>query len=245
MSDAADAYLAHGYFGVRGMSSRIAAEVAVAIMRAQAAAGIGGGVFEIGAFEGRFLIGLALAWRPGERAVGVDTFHWPGPQVKDALLGNLARHGLNSDRVDVIGADSATLEAAEIRARLNGSARIAHVDGDHTHKALSADLALTASLMAERGVIILDDMLHPLYPRLAETVTAFLEENTDWRVVCVVDRETLSAAPKFVLCRRTDVAFYEEALRAAFPDRVVVMGADFVDYFALVISPAPELPVFD
>jgi hypothetical protein len=56
------------------MSSRFSAAICARVLRRQSEAGVAGPVVEIGAFEGRFLIAMALALEPGERAYGVDTF---------------------------------------------------------------------------------------------------------------------------------------------------------------------------
>ena len=59
---AIDRYLADGYLRVRGMSSRFTAAICGHLIRRQTARGIGGDIAEIGAFEGRFFIAMALGW---------------------------------------------------------------------------------------------------------------------------------------------------------------------------------------
>jgi predicted O-methyltransferase YrrM len=243
---AIDRYLGERYFQVRGMSSRFAAAVAAIAMDVQSAAGIAGHALEIGCFEGRFAIAMALALAPGERCLAVDHFEWPSPRTRDAFAANIQAHGAGDGRVVALKADIRDHDAASLRALLGGGAiRFAHVDGDHAEASLSADLDLAIALMHPRGLILLDDMLHPLYPRLAGTVERALARHRDWRVLAVIDRESLSAAAKFLLCRAADVEIYEAALAARLAAHVVVMRADFDSATALVLAPDPALPRFD
>ena len=65
---AIDRYLADSYEQVRGMSSRFAAAICGHLIRRQSELGIGGELVEIGTFEGRFFIAMALGLAPGEKA---------------------------------------------------------------------------------------------------------------------------------------------------------------------------------
>jgi predicted O-methyltransferase YrrM len=241
-----DAYLTDGYLAVRGMSARFAGAVAAGAMQAQSEAGLAGHVFEIGCFEGRFTIAMALGLTGLEQCFAVDSFTWPGEHTFTNFERNWRKRGVVPERMVTLKTDVRDLDAATLAADMGDlRVRFAHVDGDHRDTHLSADLDLTLSLMDPRGLICLDDMLHPLYPDLALTVARFRAENPDWRVVCVIDRESLSAAAKFLMCRVELVEFYEAALKERFADHAVFMRADFVDYTALVLAPDPTLPHFD
>lgn len=243
---AIDRYLAKDYFAVRGMSSRFAAAIAAIAMDTQRQAGVTGHVLEIGCFEGRFTVAMALGLAGGERCLAIDHFEWPSPKTRDAFEANMAAHGVGDGRVITLKADVRDHDEASLGALLGpGPVRFAHVDGDHAEASLAADLDLTFALMDPRGLVLLDDMLHPLYPRLAGTVERALARHPDWRVVAVIDRESLSAAAKFLLCGAEHVAFYEAALAARAAEHVVVMRADFTTTTALVLSPDPTLPRFD
>src|SRR5881394_647744 len=87
-----DRYIAEGYDGVRGMSSRFAATICGHVIRRQSALGIRGHFAEIGTFEGRFFIAMALGLQPDERALGIDLFEWPSPAVLDNFHANCARN---------------------------------------------------------------------------------------------------------------------------------------------------------
>ncbi len=235
--EAADRYIESSYLGVRGMSSRFAAAISAGTMRIQSENGISGHFAEIGTFEGRYFIALAHALKEGERAIGFDTFVWPDEGIKARLEANLAKHGAAVQSI-IRKADSLKMSADDILALAPGKKiRFFHIDGEHTPEHLSNDLALAVKTLDPRGVICLDDMLHPGYPTLAVTVDAFLARETDFRVFCIVDRESIVAATKYMLCREVVFDFYVEKLMLAFPDNIWPMGADFrSDKKALVLS---------
>jgi hypothetical protein len=239
---AVDRYLADGYLEVLGMSSRFAAAIACATMRIQSQAGISGHAAEIGTFEGRFFIAMAHALNPGERGIGIDHFEWPDAGVIDRFQAWLAKYGPRDDRVIVHKADSRKMTPDGLLALAPGKrVRFFHIDGEHTADHLSKDMRLAYGTLDPKGVICLDDMLHPGYPLLGLTVDEFMRAHTELRVFCVIDREDIVAAAKFMICRAEQVEFYSDALARAFPQFVWPLGADFGSYKALVLAPEPKL----
>src|SRR5581483_991159 len=177
-NQAADRYIAHGYDAVRGMSSRFAASICAHLIRRQTELGIRGHLGEIGTFEGRFFIAMALGLAPGEKALGIDTFDWPDAGLIDRFHAHCARFGLAREQYLALKADTKNLAAKDISAALGGGpVRFWHIDGDHRRASLMADLDLAASVMHEDGILCLDDMLHPGYPLLIVAVHEWLERN--------------------------------------------------------------------
>jgi hypothetical protein len=239
---AIDRYLARGYEQVRGMSSRFAAAICGHVIRRQSELGISGDIAEIGTFEGRFFIALALGLAPGESALGLDTFHWPDDGVEARFVANCRAHGLAPDRFAAWKADTGAVTADALRGRLGGRAvRFFHIDGDHYYKSLSHDLELAHAVLHESGVICVDDMLHPEYPTLITAVLDYLARHPEMRVLCIVDREDIVAAAKFLICRGEAVALYEQDLMASFRPFHYVMGAELVTHWAVVLTPHPRL----
>lgn len=233
---AVDRYLAEGYGTVPGMSSRFAAAVVAKLLAVQDDLGIGGPIAEIGTFEGRFFIAMAHALRPGERAVGIDLFDWPNPEVIDRFHANCRKHGVPEDRRVTLKADSRVMKSEDLLSAAGGKLRLFHIDGEHSRAALARDLGLAVMVMDDAGIIVLDDMLHPGYPTLMVAVQDFLEANPDWVPLCVIDRETIVAATKFALCRRDWFKRYEAAMLEAFKDNIWPLGADFEPHWCLVLS---------
>jgi len=234
---AVDAYLDDGYDKVIGMSSRFAAAICCGLMRIQSELGVKGPVAELGAFEGRFFIALAKALGEGEQALGIDIFEWPNPQVIDRFEANCARHAVRAEKRITWKADSNKMTPEELLAKLGGEkVRLIHVDGEHTQAALTKDLALATAVIRDGGVIVLDDMLHPGYPTLMLAVQAYLDRHSDMTVLCIIDRESIFAATKFILCQKSWFKKYEAGLLDAFRANVWSMGANFEPHWCLVLS---------
>ena len=136
---AVDRYLEDGYTSVVGMSSRLAAAITCGLLRIQTEFGIAGPVAEIGTFEGRFFIAMAHALAPGEKALGIDLFDWPNPQVLDRFHANCARHGVPEAKLITWKADSRSMKAD------TRSARMSHVKRCTSANAVSTSLSLRAS----------------------------------------------------------------------------------------------------
>ena len=234
---AVDRYLESGYATVPGMSSRFAAAICCGLLRMQTEIGVVGPVAEIGPFEGRFFIALAHALAPSEMALGIDLFDWPNPQVIDRFEANCVKHGLAPGRRITWKADSRTMAPAELLAKLEGRrVRFFHIDGEHSRAALTKDLELATAVLAPEGVIVLDDMLHPGYPTLMVAVHEYLDRHPEMCVLAIIDRETVVAATKFVLCRQEWFKRYEAGLLEAYKDNVWPLGADFEPHWCLVLS---------
>jgi hypothetical protein len=234
---AVDCYLDNGYARVPGMSSRFAAAICCGLMRMQTEMGVRGGAAEIGSFEGRFFIALGHALAPGEVALGIDLFDWPNAGVIDRFEANCRVHGVPDNRRITWKADSRTIRPEELLAKLGGTRpRLVHIDGEHSRAALARDLELATAVLAPAGVIVLDDMLHPGYPTLMLTVHDYLARHPDMRMLCIIDRESVVAATKFVLCGSAWFKRYEAGLLEAYRENVWPLGADFESHWCLVLS---------
>lgn len=243
---AVDRYLEDGYTDVLGMSGRFSAAICCGLMRIQSELGITGHATEIGTFQGRFFIALAHALASGERALGMDLFDWPAPGVKQQLEHNCERFGIGPDKGIVWQANSQTTTPEELLAKLGGGrVRFFHIDGEHSRAALTKDLELATAVLDPAGLIALDDMLHPGYPTLVAAVLDYLECHPDMTVLCIIDRESVVAASKLVLCRAERFKRYEERLMTAYKDNIWPMGADFEPHWCLMLSLDTALPKLD
>jgi hypothetical protein len=238
-----DAFLATGFDRIRGFSSRFSAAVCGHLMGRQTALGVTGDMIEIGAFEGRFFAALGLMMTPGELALGIDTFSWPDAATETRFLKNCADAGLPDGRYASWKVDSRAIAPGELRARLpSGAARFVHIDGEHSDECLRHDLELAQAVLHPEGIIALDDMLHPGYPALIVTVIEFLTRHPHMRLLCIVDRESITAAAKFLICRAERVAALEAELMQTFSAFHYIMGAHFLGRLTLVLTPDPRLP---
>lgn len=238
------AYLDGPYRTTPGMSSLFAARIATHLLAFQAERGIAGHVFEIGTYKGRFFAALALALEDGERAIGIDHFQWPDETTFDAFLATCRMAGVPETAMVGVKDDSRTWSRAAFDGLLDGKlVRFAHVDGEHTTEHLENDLELALSRLHPAGLLCLDDMLHPAYPRLPLVVDGFLKRHPELLVCCVIDREDIVAAPKYLICREEHFQMYEDALLAAFADKLFVIRAEFERRWAIILTPEPKLAI--
>lgn len=154
---------------------------------------------------------------------------------------NCRRHGVGPDRAVTWKVDSATIAPADVIAKAGGPIRLFHIDGEHTQAALTRDLELATASMTPGGLIVLDDMLHPGYPTLMVAVQAYLQRHPEMVVLCVIDRETIVAATKFVLCRADWFKRYEDPMVEIFKAQTWPMGANFEPHWCLVLAPDTRL----
>ena len=83
------------------------------------------------------------------------------------------------------------------------SVRFFHVDGRHKRTNLSNDLLIAVRHLHDAGVICVDDMQILAYPLLGRAVDRFLADHPELVVFCVIDREDIVGAGKYLICRRT------------------------------------------
>ena len=238
---AIDSYLSERYEQVRGMSSRFAAAICGFLIQRQSALGTTGALVEVGTFEGRFFIAMGLGAAPGEIALGIDRFDWPNAGVEGRFLANCERQGLARERFISWKTDSRDISSAALNDKLKQPIRFAHIDSHHSRECLTNDLELVHPLLHEAGVVCLDDMLHPGYPLLVTAVYDYLARHPEMRLMGVIDREDIVAAPKFLLCRQGWFARYQDELMRAFQRFHFTMGADMETYVAVVLTPNPRL----
>jgi predicted O-methyltransferase YrrM len=232
-----DAYLKNDYFSVVGMSSRFAAAIAARLLGIQSDLGVKGQFAEIGTFEGRFYIAMAHMLKADEKAVGIDLFDWPNPEIIDRFHQNCRKHGVPEERRITLKADSRHMKPADLLKAAGGNKiRMFHIDGEHSRAALTRDLALATAVLGDGGIIILDDMLHPGYPTLMVAVQSYLETNPDMVVLAIIDRESIVSATKFVLCQKAWFERYQAVMLELFKANIWPLGADFEPHWCLVLS---------
>jgi hypothetical protein len=239
---AIDLYLARSYEQVRGMSSRFAAAICGHLIRRQTELGVCGDLVEVGTFEGRFFIAMALGLAPGETALGLDRFDWPDAGIEARFHANCAAHGIGHDCYLAWKTDSRAITSIGLHEKLGGRlVRFAHIDSHHSRDCLTNDLELVTPVLHRDGVICLDDMLHPGYPMVISAVLDYFARHPQMRLLCIIDREDIVAAPKFLICSDDARARYEQDLLGAFSRFHFVLNADMETYFAIVLTPRPRL----
>lgn len=177
---------------------------------AQRRAGITGDLFEIGVHHGRSAVLLAHMAQGSERVKVCDVFGAQDSNPSRSGLGdravferNMASLAPADSAVDVFERRSDELTPEEIGSRC----RFFHIDGGHLLEEALSDLRLGASVLDERGVLVVDDPFKPEWPGVTEAIVRFLEERTDLVPVVL-------GFNKLVICPRDARPIYDEALAA-------------------------------
>lgn len=218
---------------VNGWCLDDAAYLTCCLLSKQSLCGYGGGIFEIGVYEGKY---LSLLYQRARRlnlpVTGVDTFQWSSEQ---GVLDTFQRVFGSIDNLRLIAQDSKDLTAKQILDSLGGrNPAFISVDGDHGAPAVSRDLAFASEILARGGIVALDDFLNPRAIGVSEgAYRRFLQP--DWRlrpfVYCA--NKLFLALPEFHSVYRDAIAdFLRE--RPEFPmvqefRRLEAMGRNYVE----------------
>jgi hypothetical protein len=162
---------------VQGWLLDPAALLTCGLVRMQASAATAGGIFEIGVFAGKYLSLLYhLTESTGEPVVGLDTFQWY-PQAE--VEANFARVFASPARLSLVASDSALMTPADVMARTQGKPRFISVDGAHTAPAVHHDLNLSEQILADGGVVAIDDFLNSRAIGVGEGVYRYFFDRGD------------------------------------------------------------------
>lgn len=69
----------------------------------------------------------------------------------------------------------------------------------------------------------------------------YLTRHPEMRVLCVIDREDIVAAAKFLVCRIDALELYRADLQSTFSRFHFPLDADMETYVALVLTPHPRI----
>jgi hypothetical protein len=175
------------------------------LLRWQDDAGITGGVFEIGVFAGKYLSLLYQLSTDARRPVlGLDTFQW---YPREKVIENFDRIFGQPDRLLLLTGDSTQIQPAEIQDKLGGKPCFISVDGAHTATAVLNDLNLSQQILADGGIVAIDDLLNPRAIGVSEGAYRYF-----------LSREKAADLAPFAYCanklfaaHRRDVARFHEA----------------------------------
>jgi len=203
-----DAYQRDGWKDVNGWLYDGAFQLTVLLDRCQKRAGVQGHLGEIGVYQGKFFILLALITRAEERAVAVDLFddnHPNGPYY-DALMENIDIHIGSRGWVNVVGQDSTTLNADTFCELAGGSYRMISIDGGHTADIVQSDLRVAQESLSTGGLILLDDYFDRKFPGVSEgTCRFFLQDNPTVAPFAITGNKV------FLACKKHQRDYFEFA----------------------------------
>lgn len=235
MRPAVDEYVKGKHHAVEGWLDDFSAKLIATIAAILDGAGVHGPAVEIGAHHGRLFILLHLASTGGQDLV-IDVFDDQELNVDDSgkgdkaiFLQNLRRFGGDPQRVQILQKSSLTVQPAEITERI-GAPVLFSIDGGHTSECALNDLHLADAVLAERGVVILDDFFNELWPEVAIGAMAFLQSSSP-------RLQPFAISPgKVYLCRPGQQAFFHEALGKQLSRRYVDKQAHMLSSPVLVLG---------
>ena len=179
--------------------------------------GIHGDVAEIGVHHGKFFILLANLRLAGERAFAVDVFadqhlnlDKSGRGDLHILRDNIRKFG-DINGIDIIHKDSLELTRANFYTDSNSSIRLFSVDGSHTAAHTFSDLKISANVLSQEGLIILDDFYNPDWPGVQEGFHLFLRKCNEEIAPIAYGNNKLFLCHKN--CRDDYLGFVENDLR--------------------------------
>jgi Methyltransferase domain len=173
MTSALDKYAAGESKTIKGWLSRIDAEILRTILTAQNDGGLSGSVAEIGVHHGRGFVLLCLGLLQGDKAYCIDIFDdqqlnkdLSGRGDRAILESNLQRFGIALEQVRVDPRSSALVQPSDVMSQV-GPIRLFSIDGGHWLDIVASDLALAEQVLAEYGVIALDDFHRAEWPEVS------------------------------------------------------------------------------
>jgi len=153
----------------------------------------GDGVCEVGVYKGGFLI-TVLRNHPKLNALGID----PYPQqseIREIFLENIKLYEMTT-RVQLLS------NYTSISQR---NYDLIHIDGEHSEVAVLNNLKFAMLNLAEKGIIVIDDIWHPLFPGVISATMKFVHEYSFVPF--------LTTRSKMYLCREVEHEFfYQRAL---------------------------------
>lgn len=127
------------------------------LFRAQAEQGIVGDGLEIGVFRGTGAAAICLNLQADERFCGIDRH-----LDRDGVLANIASVGCGGPvHIDLLAACSRHVRRVGLADSYRGNCRFLHIDGEHSYDAVRSDLDLCVPLMADGGIVCVDDFFNP------------------------------------------------------------------------------------
>jgi predicted O-methyltransferase YrrM len=172
---------------------------------------IRGHLFEIGVMGGRSAALLAMHAAADEALALNDTD--PMTQAR-ALIGQIKGDNVLYLECPSQGLDTTNAECVD----LLSTCRWIHIDGEHSEAGLDNDLKIANALLADWGVISVDDFMSPPYPHLTRATFKYLESH------CSEVSLFLCGFNKAYLCRPTVKHSYLYYIKEALFSDMIARG---------------------
>tara|TARA_B100000953_G_scaffold159287_1_gene131627 strand:- start:193 stop:1035 length:843 start_codon:yes stop_codon:yes gene_type:complete len=170
-------YIKSGIKKVHGWLEQTDVDYILEIVNYQNQSNIYGSVGEIGVHHGKLFILLNLLTREDEHSFAIDLFDEQKENIDRSGLGdlsifksNLDNYATNNQNIEILSMNSLDLDKNFYRETSSKKFKLFSIDGGHHYKAVINDLKIAEEVMVEGGVVLLDDLLNPLW---IEVVSAY------------------------------------------------------------------------
>jgi len=170
-------YIKSGIEKVHGWLEQTDVDYILEIVNYQNQSNIYGSVGEIGVHHGKLFILLNLLTREDEHSFAIDLFDEQKENIDRSGLGdlrifksNLDNYATNNQNIEILSMNSLNLDKNFYRETSSKKFKLFSIDGGHHYKAVINDLKIAEEVMVEGGVVLLDDLLNPLW---IEVVSAY------------------------------------------------------------------------
>lgn len=168
---------------------------------------VGGHICEVGVFQGKSLVVLALLLADKERVYGIDLFS------DDNLIAtqeNINRFVPNKEAVTLHKANTLDLDKAQLEVMFGGRGviRYLHVDAGHEYFEVLHDLELLAPFLNEEGVLVMDDIYDRESPGVSLALWHYCAEKQNSRDLVPF----MVGVNKLYLCCKACTARYQAEL---------------------------------
>ena len=177
MSKELNRYIKSGIEKVHGWLEQTDVDYILEIVNYQNQSNIYGSVGEIGVHHGKLFILLNLLTREDEHSFAIDLFDEQKENIDRSGLGdlrifksNLDNYATNNQNIEILSMNSLNLDKNFYRETSSKKFKLFSIDGGHHYKAVINDLKIAEEVMVEGGVVLLDDLLNPLW---IEVVSAY------------------------------------------------------------------------
>ncbi len=129
--------------------------------------GVAGNICELGVFQGKSLILLGMIKHDTENLIGIDMFD---QAAQNTVTENLQKYNLTAE---LLQADTAQCTREWAEDFFAGPVRFLHIDAGHGFFDVYRDLLLFSHVVADAGVIVLDDYNDREFPGVEAAVYEF------------------------------------------------------------------------
>lgn len=180
---------------VRGPMPIECAYLIAAVMRGLNRLDVRGDMMEIGVFEGRSAIPAASFLRGAEEFYCIDPFGdiknasatltYGGVGDDEQFVANWKRLFGATQQLRILRTTSEAVAQNDAITREWQPFKYISVDGDHSYEGTLLDLELAARLIAELGIIAIDDVFNVEWPSVSQALNTFLSKTSEFVPFCL------------------------------------------------------------